>query len=157
MTNGDEFRAKQEPLPLEGMPAISPLRHAAESDNPWAQKAYRTYLLVRNAHQAPRVDRRERLAAIGAAFDAWVERNSSAGRYFDPDDPTPEEESELFEMQLEADPTVMSEEWALENVTMTKTQLRQLLRSGMYGAMSDSDIDAFLARPEHSWRLEGNE
>lgn len=152
----DDTEMRQEALPLEGIPPVSPLEHAAQSDNPWAQRAYRTYVLVRDAHEAPSVDRQTRLARVAAAYDAWIEKNSNPGTYFDPDNPTPEQESELHYMQLEADPTTMSVEWALANVTQTKKELAQLLRSGMYGSLSEAEIKDFLARPQESWRLEGD-
>lgn len=151
----DDTEIRQEALPLEGLPPVSPLEHAAQSDNPWARLAYRTYILVRDAHEGPRVDRQTRLARLAAAYDAWVETNSASGTFFDPDNPTPEQESELHQMQLEADPTTVSVEWALENVTRTRHELAELLRSGMYGSLSEAEISEFLARPQESWRLEG--
>lgn len=141
---------------MEGLPAVSALQHAAESDNPWAQQAYQNYLLVREAHKSPREDRHTRLARIGSAYEVWVERNSANGQYFNPDDPTPEQESELHQMQLEEDPTIMSVAWALEIATMTKREFAQLLRSEIYGPMPEPEIEALLAKPEHSWRLEGD-
>ena len=157
MMSANESQSRQENLPLEGIPMVSPLEHAAQSDNPWAQREYHTYILVRDAHEAPLVDRQTRLARVAAAYEAWVAKNSTPGAYFDPDNPSPEQESELHDMQLQADPTTMSVDWALANLTRTKKDLAQLLRSEMYGAMSESDIHIFLTRPEHAWRLEGVE
>ena len=155
--SSDGFRPRQEAIQFEGLPAISPLQHAAESDSPWAQRAYQTYLLVRDAHESPPVDRQVRLARVAAAYDAWVDANTGPGRYFDPDHPTPDQESELHSLQIQADPTTVSVEWALQEVTMTKAELARLLRSGMYGSLSEEEIEVFLSQPRHAWRLDGHE
>lgn len=67
----------------------------------------------------------------------------------------PKNVSQLQEVQFEEDPTTISVERALALVIMNKMELAKLLRSSVYEALSEAEVEDFLTRPRGYSRFEG--
>jgi hypothetical protein len=154
----DDRSAFQAFLPFDDTSGITESRQADSVDmtSPWFKVALARYLQVKAAHEAPPEDRETRIFRLQSAYEEWVVSNSKIHPSFDPEYPSPAQDDALWEAQLDVDPRGMSVEWAYRLLTMTKAEYAALLRTGLYGDLTEEKIQAMLTSPEHAWRAEGS-